>query len=185
MEMSGLDPESCVPLEIASLVTDGELRILAEGPNLVIHQPDSVLDAMDAWNTEHHTASGLVAAVKASTTSCAEAEGMTLAFLEAWVQAGASPLCGNSIAQDRRFLRRYMPKIDGFLHYRLVDISTIKELVRRWYGIIPPAKKTAHRALDDIIESVDELRWYRETVFRDRLPEAIVTQFAAPPSRGA
>jgi oligoribonuclease len=171
MEMSGLDPETCVPLEIATLVTNGALEVIATGPNLIIHQPDSVLDAMDHWNTEHHGESGLTAAVRASTISCAEAEAATVAFLEQWVRPGTSPLCGNSVGQDRRFLYRYMPRLEDFFHYRTIDVSTVKELVRRWYGRVSPAKKGAHRALDDIHESIAELRWYRETAFREALLE--------------
>jgi len=169
MEMSGLEPDSCVPLEIATVVTNGALEVIAEGPNLVIHQPQSVLDAMDKWNTEHHGDSGLTAAVQASTISCLEAELETLAFLEKWVQPGTSPLCGNSVGQDRRFMRVYMPRLEAFFHYRLIDISTIKELVKRWYAFAPPVKQTTHRALDDILESIDELRWYRRAIFRDAL----------------
>lgn len=167
MEMSGLDPLSCRPIEIATIVTTANLEIVAEGPNLVIHQPDHVLDAMDAWNTEHHGQSGLTAAVRASTLSESEAEALTIAFLAQHLDVGVSPLCGNTISQDRRFLRRYMPALDAFFHYRSVDISTIKELVRRWYGVSAPPKQTTHRALDDIRESIDELRWYKRAVFRD------------------
>lgn len=167
MEMSGLDPATCRPLEIATIVTNANLDIVAEGPSLIIHQPDDVLDAMDAWNTEHHGSSGLTAAVKASTISETEAETLTIAFLAEHLDAKVSPLCGNTISQDRRFLRRYMPALDEFFHYRSVDISTIKELVRRWYGVSSPPKQTSHRALDDIRESIEELRWYKKTVFRD------------------
>jgi len=167
MEMSGLDPESCRILEIATIVTNGELEILAEGPDLVVHQPDAVLDAMDAWCTLHHGDSGLTEQVRASTLTEAEAERQTLEFLAQWTEAGASPLCGNSIYQDRRFIARYMPRIEEFLHYRLVDVSTIKELSRRWYPQQrPPAKAESHRALDDILESIEELRFYRAQLFR-------------------
>ncbi len=169
MEMSGLDPLTCMPLEIATIVTNSELDILAEGPNLVIHQPDEVLDAMDAWNTEHHGKSGLTEAVKQSRMSCAEAESMTLAFLERWTEPGRSPLCGNSIGQDRRFLRRYMPALNQHLHYRVIDISSVKELAWRWYRLQPPRKNEAHRALGDIHESIEELRFYRRTIFADEI----------------
>ncbi len=175
MEMSGLDPETCQPLEIAALVTNSELEILAEGPCLVIHQADEVLDAMDAWNTQHHTESGLVEAVQQSRVTCAEAESMTLAFLERWTEPGRSPLCGNSIGQDRRFLRRYMPALHQHLHYRVIDISSVKELAWRWYQLQPPRKNEAHRALDDIHESIEELRFYRRTIFADEV------SFMAPP----
>lgn len=167
MEMSGLDPESCRILEIATIVTDGDLNIVAEGPDLVVHQPPQVLEAMDEWCTRHHGESGLTAQVQASTIDDAEAERQTLEFLAQWTRAGASPLCGNSIYQDRRFIVRYMPKLDEFLHYRLVDVSSIKELSRRWYPEIkPPAKQETHRALDDIRESIEELRFYRGQLFR-------------------
>lgn len=167
MEMTGLDPERESVLEIATLITTGDLEVIAEGPDLVVHQPPELLDAMDAWNTEHHGASGLTAQSLASTISVAEAEQQTLAFLRQHVQPGKSPLCGNSIGQDRRFLVRYMPELERFFHYRNVDVSTIKELTKRWYPDLPAfGKSEAHRALDDIRESVAELRWYREKVFR-------------------
>lgn len=171
MEMSGLDPDLCVPLEIATLVTTPELEIVAEGPNLIIHQPDTALARMDAWNTKHHGESGLVDAVRRSPVTVEAAEAETLAFLRRYLEPGKSPLCGNSIGQDRRFLVRYMPRLEAFFHYRNVDISTIKELVRRWYGVTPPPKKGAHRALDDIMESLGELRWYRRMVFRTELAD--------------
>jgi oligoribonuclease len=168
LEMSGLDPETCTILEIASIITDAELRIVAEGPVRAIHQPDAVLEAMDDWNREHHTASGLSARVRASTHSMADAERDTLAFVQRYCTERSSPLCGNSIHHDRRFLARYMPRFDAYLHYRNIDVSTIKELVRRWYpgGPLAPEKKHAHLALDDIRESIEELRFYRAHVFR-------------------
>lgn len=167
MEMTGLDPETCRPIELATIVTNADLEIVAEGPNLVIHQSDELLAAMDSWNTEHHGQSGLIDAVRRSTVSEADAMEQTLTFLREHLDARVSPCCGNSIGQDRRFLRRYMPALDAYFHYRSVDISTIKELVRRWYNLAPPEKKTAHRALDDIKESIDELRWYKQVVFRN------------------
>ena len=167
LEMSGLDPDACKILEIATLVTDADLELVAEGPDIVVHQPDAVLDAMDEWCTTHHGESGLTAAVKASTTSLADAEAQTLEFLRAHTEAGTSPLCGNSIWQDRRFIARYMPKLDAFLHYRMIDVSTVKELTRRWYpDEKAPPKGQSHRALDDIRESIAELKFYRENVFR-------------------
>jgi oligoribonuclease len=168
MEMSGLEPERDVILEIATLITDASLAIVAEGPPLVVHQPDAVLDAMDDWNREHHGASGLTARVRASRLSIADAEAQALAFIGAHCTPRSSPLCGNSIHQDRRFLARYMPQLDRYLHYRNVDVSTIKELVRRWYpdGPPPPEKKHAHLALDDIRESIEELRFYKTHYFR-------------------
>ncbi len=167
LEMSGLNPDTCRILEVATIVTDGELEIVAEGPDIVVHQPEAVLGAMDEWCTTHHGASGLTAAVKASTISLAEAEAQTLAFLEPLTASGTSPLCGNSIWQDRRFISRYMPKLDAFLHYRMIDVSTVKELTRRWYPETnAPAKGESHRALDDIRESIAELKFYRGAVFK-------------------
>jgi oligoribonuclease len=167
LEMSGLDPERCTILEIATIVTDGELEVIAEGPDLVVHHEDAVLDAMDEWCTKHHGASGLTAAVRASTVSLAEAEARTLEFVAQHTAKNAAPLCGNTIYQDRRFLVRHMPALEAHLHYRLVDVSTIKELSRRWYpDVRPPSKGDSHRALDDIRESIAELRFYRQHVFR-------------------
>ena len=166
LEMSGLDPESCQILEIAAIITDGDLNVIAEGPDLVIHQPDAVLEAMDEWCTRQHGQSGLTAAVKASPVSLQDAEAQVLALLKAHCPAGKSPLCGNSIGHDRRFLIRYMPALAGYISYRNIDVSSIKELVRRWYpsDYHPPKKKETHRALDDIHESIDELRFYRSKV---------------------
>ena len=168
MEMSGLDPKTCVILEIATLVTDKDLNLVAQGPTLVVHQPDTILDAMDDWNKKHHKDSGLIAEVKASKKTLAEAEQETLAFVAAHCKAKSSPLCGNTIYQDRRFLIEYMPKLEDYLHYRLVDVSTIKELVKRWYGpeFQAPPKKQKHKALDDILETIEELKFYRSKVFK-------------------
>jgi oligoribonuclease len=167
MEMSGLDPDTCAILEIATIVTTGNLELIAEGPELVVHQPDEVLEAMDDWNTRHHGASGLTAAVRASTIDVAEAETRTLAFIAEHTNIRTSPLCGSSVWQDRRFLVRYMPRIDAWLHYRIIDVSSIKELARRWYPKCePPTKGQSHRALDDIRESIEELRFYREQLFK-------------------
>jgi oligoribonuclease len=166
MEMTGLDPEADHVLELATLITDAELEILAEGPDLVVHQDDPVLDAMGQWCREHHGASGLTAAVRTSTISLADAEARTLEFLRLHCEAGVVPLCGNTIGQDRRFLIRHMPELERFFHYRSVDVSTIKELVGRWYPKLPRFRKAeSHRALDDIRESIAELRWYRQHVF--------------------
>lgn len=167
LEMSGLDPDACRILEIATIVTDDALEILEEGPDIVVNQPDEVLDAMDEWCTTHHGASGLTAAVKASSIDLAQAEIQTLAFLENHTKAGTSPLCGNSVWQDRRFIARYMPALDKFLHYRLIDVSTLKEVARRWHPTVKaPPKSESHRALDDIRESIAELRFYRDNLFR-------------------
>lgn len=170
MEMSGLDPKTCVVLEIATLVTDKDLNLVAQGPVLAVHQPDSVLSSMDDWNKEHHTRSGLVERVRSSKVSLAEAERLTLEFVATHCSEKSSPLCGNTIYQDRRFLIEYMPKLESYLHYRLVDVSTVKELVKRWYGpqFQAPMKKQSHKALDDILETIEELKFYREKVFREK-----------------
>ncbi len=168
LEMSGLDPKTCVVLEIATLVTDKDLNLIEQGPALVIHQPDSILNGMDEWNTKHHGESGLTRAVKDSQTTLEQAEQQTLDFITRHCKPKTSPLCGNTIYQDRRFLIEYMPKLEGYLHYRLVDVSTIKELVKRWYGpqFQSPQKKQKHKALDDILETIEELKFYRKTVFK-------------------
>ena len=169
MEMSGLEPERDRILEMATIITDADLKIVAEGPELVLSQPESVLSGMDAWNRKHHGESGLVERVRASRITEAEAEAATLAFIREYCDPKQTPLAGNSVYQDRRFLARYMPQIDNYLHYRLVDVSTIKELSRRWFPSAldrMPAKRNAHRAIDDIRESIDELRYYRRNVFR-------------------
>ncbi len=167
LEMTGLDPEKETIIEIATIITDSEMNILDEGPSLVIHQPDSKLDAMDEWNTSHHGASGLTARVKASKLNMADAEKKTLDFIKHYVAAGISPLCGNSVHQDRRFLLPYMPELEAYLHYRNIDVSTIKELSRRWYPKMrPPRKQAVHLALVDIRESIEELCWYRQHLFR-------------------
>ncbi len=176
MEMTGLDPERERIIEMATILTDGNLTEIATGPDVVIHQDDEVLAAMDEWNKSHHGASGLVERVKASTTTTADAEAQTLAFINAHVGAKDRPvLAGNSIHQDRRFIRRYMPALEKRLHYRMVDVSTIKELARRWYPAVvakQPPKHETHRALDDIRESLDELRFYRQHVFAPLAPSS-------------
>lgn len=185
LEMSGLEVAENRILEIATLVTDGELHIIAEGPELVVHQADAVLDGMNDWNTKHHGASGLTARVRASTISEADAEAQTLAFVKAHVPVRAAPLAGNSIHQDRLFLARYFPTLEAHLHYRNVDVSTVKELVRRWYPTeydARPKKKAAHRALDDIKESIEELRYYRRAAFA---PRALAARPAAAGSTGS
>ena len=168
LEMSGLDPKTCSILEVATLITDKDLNVIAQSPALVVHQPQWVLNAMDDWNKEHHTQSGLINAVKASKVTSAEAERQTLEFVARYCKPQYSPLCGNTIYQDRRFLTEHMPKLESFFHYRLVDVSTIKELVKRWYGpeFQAPPKKKAHKALEDILETIEELRFYRKTVFK-------------------
>lgn len=169
MEMSGLDVERERVLEIAVLLTDSELAVVAEGPDLVVHQPDGVLAGMDEWNTTHHGASGLTEAVRASRVGEAEAQERVLAFLAEHCVPRTAPLAGNSVWNDRLFLRRWMPRVEAFLHYRIVDVSTVKELVRRWQPEVAarmPAKKDAHRALDDIRESIAELAFYRREAWR-------------------
>ena len=167
MEMSGLQPETDRILEIAMIVTDGDLNIVAEGPVLVVHQEDAVLDRMDAWNKGAHSKSGLIDKVKASTLTEAEVEAECLAFLKQHVKSSISPMCGNTIHQDRRFMNRYMPKLEAYFHYRNIDVSTIKELCKRWQPEVAKgfSKQQAHTALADIIESVEELRYYREKLF--------------------
>lgn len=164
MEMSGLLPDSDRILELAAVVTDAELNVLAESPVFVVHQSDAVLDGMDAWNKGTHGRSGLIDKVKASTLSEADASAQMIAFLQQHVPANKSPMCGNSICQDRRFMARYMPELESFFHYRNLDVSVFKELARRWKPEIYSGFKKAsrHEALADIYESIDELKYYRE-----------------------
>lgn len=168
MEMTGLDPEENVVLEIATIVTDKDLNVLAEGPVIAIHQSDEELAKMDDWNVNTHTKSGLVARVKASQHDEAKAVAETLEFIRQWVPERTSPLCGNSIGQDRRFMVKHMAELEAFFHYRNVDVSTIKELVRRWQPeLLDQFKKSGtHQALDDIRESIAELQFYRSHVFK-------------------
>lgn len=167
LEMTGLVPERDVIIEIATVVTDAELNTLAEGPVLAIHHADQILGAMDDWNTNQHTGSGLVARVKSSKVSMADAEEQTIEFLKQWVPKGKSPICGNSICQDRRFLARYMPRLEAYFHYRNLDVSTIKELAVRWKPELLKGvqKKGSHLALDDILDSIEELKHYRKHFF--------------------
>lgn len=168
MEMTGLDPETCLVLEIATIITDPQLNILAEGPVIAIHQPDEVLENMNEWCIETHGKTGLTQRCKESQHSVREAELATLAFIKQWVPAGKSPLCGNSIGQDRRFMVKYMPELETYCHYRNIDVSTIKELANRWApdAISSFKKKGIHLALDDIRESIAELQFYRQSVFK-------------------
>lgn len=168
LEMTGLDTLTDEIIEIATIVTDDDLHIVAEGPVLAVHQPQRVMDRMDEWNTTQHSASGLTARVLASTLTIAEAEQQTLEFLRRYVPEKASPMCGNSICQDRRFLAREMPELERYFHYRNLDVSTLKELARRW---APEAfngfqKSSTHLALDDIRDSIRELQHYRQTFLR-------------------
>ena len=168
LEMTGLDTQNDHIIEIATVVTDADLNVLAEGPVIAIHQDDEILAGMDEWNTNQHGRSGLTGRVRASTVTETQAELYTLRFVEQWVPKGASPMCGNSICQDRRFLARWMPRLEAYFHYRNLDVSTLKELARRW---APPlaegfAKESRHLARDDIRDSIAELRYYRETFLR-------------------
>ena len=167
LEMTGLDPEHEVIIEIATIVTDSQLTIIAEGPSLVIHQPDNILNAMDTWCTQQHGQSGLTERVRQSTISVSAAEQQTLAFLKKHVSKGASPMCGNTVSHDRRFLARYMPELEAYFHYRHIDVSTIKELARRWKpeALKGLTKQGTHLALDDIRESISELQHYRKNFF--------------------
>lgn len=168
LEMTGLDPDLDRIIEIATIVTDKELEVVATGPVIAVRQPEDVLGGMDTWNVEHHTRSGLVERVRASQSGEREAEQTTLAFLREHVPARTSPMCGNTICQDRRFLYRYMPELEAYFHYRHVDVSTFKELARRWAPDVAASvkKDSAHQALADIEESIAELRHYRSHLFR-------------------
>lgn len=168
MEMTGLDPDHNVVIEIATIVTDSALNTLAEGPVIAVHQDDATLAAMDQWNTTHHTHSGLVDRVRASAHDEANASALTLAFLEQWVPAGASPMCGNSICQDRRFMARHLPELERYFHYRNLDVSSVKILMQRWRPELEAGinKSSTHLALEDIRESIEELRYYREHFLR-------------------
>lgn len=164
--MTGLNPEEMVILEIASIATDADLNIIAEGPNIVINHPDYILEHMEEWSLKHHRASGLLDRVKKSEFDCGYAEKETLKFVSGHCNKGESPLCGNTIWQDRRFMVKYMPELENFFHYRLIDVSSVKELVSRWYPDLPPyEKKKNHLALDDIYESINELKYYRKKIF--------------------
>ncbi len=168
LEMSGLNPDSDCILEVATIVTDEGLNIVAEGPALAVHQSESVLEAMDEWNRRTHGDTGLIERVRVSTLAESEVEQRTLEFLQRYVPKGRSPMCGNSICQDRRFLARWMPALEAWFHYRNLDVSTLKELARRWkadvYGSV--VKRNTHRALDDVRESIEELRHYRRQLLR-------------------
>ena len=169
LEMTGLDPLKERIIEIATVVTDSELNVLAEGPSVVINQPDSLLSKMDDWNTRQHGGSGLTERVRTIQISESEAMEQTISFLEQWVPSGQSPMCGNSIGQDRRFLVRYMPELESFFHYRNLDVSTLKELIKRWRPDLANGfvKKGSHLAMDDINDSIAELAYYRTVFIRD------------------
>ena len=166
MEMTGLDPEKEVILEIATIVTDDKLEVVAEGPNIAINYPEEVLQGMEEWSQIHHEQSGLIDRARNSTYDCKSAEKETFEFLSIHCKKGESPLCGNSVWQDRRFLIKHMPGLEELFHYRNIDVSSIKELVRRWYPSLPTfQKQKTHRALGDISESIGELKYYRQKVF--------------------
>ncbi len=173
LEMTGLDVDKEVIIEIATLITDGELNLVEEGPCVAIHQSDDILERMDDWNQTHHLASGLIQKVKASTISLAEAESQTLNFIKKHCPAKHSPLCGNSVGQDRKFLEKYMRNLSDYLHYRNIDVTSVKEVVNRWYPEGPklPRKSEAHQAMTDIRESVRELTFYRKHFFKDGASE--------------
>lgn len=167
LEMTGLDTNNDLIIEIATIVTDPQLNILGEGPIVAIHQADEILDQMDEWNTRQHNQSGLVERIKNSTYDVAEAESLTLAFLDKFVPKGKSPMCGNSICQDRRFMHRLMPDLEAYFHYRNLDVSTIKEITKRWAPEQADfVKQGNHLAMDDIRDSINELKFYREYVFK-------------------
>jgi oligoribonuclease len=168
LEMTGLDPDTDDIIEIASIVTDANLNIIAEGPELVIHLPNERFAKMDSWNQEHHSASGLWKKVVESEITLLDAESLTLDFLKKHVGSNVSPLAGSSVWQDRRFITKYMKQIDNYLHYRLIDVSSFKEMITRWYPNHPDKleKKNSHRALEDIRESINELKFYREHFFK-------------------
>ena len=171
MEMTGLNPDSDKIIEIAMIITDSDLNVLAQSEVYAIHQSDEILNNMDKWNTETHTRTGLVERVKSSTYSETQVETELLQFMQTWLPEKATPMCGNTIHQDRRFMVRHMPKLENYFHYRNLDVSTIKELARRWSPAVYKGvvKKGSHKALDDIVESIEELKHYRDTFFR--LPE--------------
>ncbi|MCP0913893.1 MULTISPECIES: oligoribonuclease [Legionella] len=185
LEMTGLEPERDRIIELATLVTDAHLNILAEGPVFAIHQDNALLDSMDDWNTKQHNQSGLVKRVQESQVTEKEAESLTIAFLSQYVDKGKSPMCGNSICQDRRFLYKYMPELAAFFHYRNLDVSTLKELAARWHPKVLSgiSKQSKHLALEDIKDSINELRHYREHFIH--LPDTANTSSAANPQQSS
>lgn len=168
LEMTGLDPKTCTVLEIGVMITNNELEVVAEGPALAIHHSKKILDNMESWSKHHHKSSGLTDSCHKSKVSLRAAEKLVLDFVKIYCKEKTAPLCGNTIWQDRRFLVKYMPKLEAYLHYRTIDVSSVKELVQRWYPKdhkMPRLKKQTHRVKDDILESIDELRYYRKKVF--------------------
>ena len=173
MEMTGLNPDRDKIIEIAMIITDSNLNVLAQSEVYAIHQSDEILNNMDKWNTDTHTRTGLVERVKSSTYTETQVETELLQFMQTWLPEKATPMCGNTIHQDRRFMVKYMPRLEAFFHYRNLDVSTLKELARRWHPAVYKGvvKKGSHKALDDILESIDELKYYRETFFRLPAPD--------------
>jgi len=168
LEMTGLDPKKCTVLEVGVIITDNDLKIIAEGPSIAVHHSDKVLDSMESWSRYHHKKSGLTEACRASRISLKKAEQEVLHFVKTHCKEKTAPLCGNTIWQDRRFLVKYMPKLEAYLHYRVIDVSSVKELVGRWYANShkkPREKHQAHRVRQDIMESIEELKFYRDKVF--------------------
>lgn len=182
LEMTGLEPDVEVIIEIATIITDSHLNIIEEGPALVIHQEDDILNRMDEWNQKTHSASGLIQKVKDSKMAIEEVERITLDFIKKYVPLKTSPLCGNSVGQDRRFLYKYMPNLSEYLHYRNIDVTSIKEVVRRWYpnGRKMPKKSDEHKALIDIQESIEELIFYRDHFFIE--PMSLVSELKPGPA---
>ena len=169
LEMTGLDPKKCTILEIGVIITDSELNVIAEGPFIAIHQSEKILKGMEAWSKHHHKKSGLTGSCRASKISLKKAEQQVLDFVKTHCSLRTAPLCGNTIWQDRRFLVKYMPKLESYLHYRVIDVSSIKELFERWYGYkMPREKNQTHRVAEDIRESIEELKYYREKAFISR-----------------
>lgn len=175
LEMTGLDPEKERIIEIATVITDSRLHVVAEGPVIAVHQSDELLKKMDAWNTTQHTSSGLVKRVRESNITEAQAEAAVLEFLCKYVPEGKSPMCGNTVYQDRRFLTKYMPKLEKYFHYRLLDVSTLKELALRWAPRVYSGvqKEARHLALDDVYESIEELKYYREKLFKPEILDGL------------
>ena len=168
LEMTGLDPEKERIIEIATIITDSDLNVIAEGPNIAIHQSNELLDSMDEWNVNQHTSSGLIDAVRTSIISDKEAELETLDFISKYVPSGKSPMCGNTVSHDRRFLNKYMPELENYFHYRHIDVSSVKELIVRWMNQAQSYQKNSnHRASDDIKDSINEIKHYKKLLFED------------------